>query len=97
MWIESVDESSLWYGADCPRDHGHKDTVAEPYNEYEGKGIGFSFAINYNAHEMLATIRYAKDVYYNRKREWNRSLTVADGNGFLESICQEVMKICTTN
>ena len=21
---------------------------------------------------MLATIRYAKDVYYNRKREWNK-------------------------
>lgn len=49
---------------------GLKDTV-EPYNEYEGKGTGFSFA-NYNAHEMLATIRYAKDVYYNRKREWNK-------------------------
>lgn len=49
---------------------GLKDTV-EPYNEYEGKGTGFSFA-NYNAHEMLDTIRYAKDVYYNRKREWNK-------------------------
>ena len=49
---------------------GLKDTV-EPYNEYEGKGTGFSFA-NYNAHEMLNTIRYAKDVYYNRKREWNK-------------------------
>ena len=30
---------------------GLKDTV-EPYNEYESKGTGFSFA-NYNAHEML--------------------------------------------
>ena len=49
---------------------GLKDTV-EPYNEYEGKGTGFSFA-NYNAHEMLATIRYAKDVYYNRKSESNK-------------------------
>jgi starch synthase len=49
---------------------GLKDTV-EPYNEYEGKGTGFSFC-NYNAHEMLHTIRYAKDVYYNRKREWNK-------------------------
>ena len=27
---------------------------------------------NYNAHEMLNTIRYAKDVYFNRKREWNK-------------------------
>lgn len=49
---------------------GLKDTV-EPYNEYEGRGTGFSFA-NYNAHEMLGTIRYAKDVYYNKRREWNK-------------------------
>ena len=49
---------------------GLKDTV-EPYNEYEGKGTGFSFA-NYNAHEMLSIVNYAKDVYYNHKREWNK-------------------------
>lgn len=49
---------------------GLKDTV-EPYNQYEGTGTGFSFS-NYNAHEMLATLRYAKDVYYNKKREWNK-------------------------
>lgn len=49
---------------------GLKDTVI-PYNEYESSGTGFSFA-NYNAHEMLGTIRYAKDVFYNRKREWNK-------------------------
>ena len=49
---------------------GLKDTV-EPYNEYEGKGTGFSF-VNYNAHEMLATIRYAEQVYYDKKREWNK-------------------------
>jgi starch synthase len=49
---------------------GLKDTV-EPYNEYESKGTGFSFA-NYNAHEMLNTIRYAKSVYFNKKREWNK-------------------------
>ena len=49
---------------------GLRDTV-EPYNEFEGTGTGFSFC-NYNAHEMLQTIRYAKDVYYNRKREWNK-------------------------
>lgn len=51
---------------------GLRDTV-EPYNEYEGLGTGFSFA-NYNAHEMLNTIRYAKDVYYNHKREWNKMI-----------------------
>ena len=49
---------------------GLKDTV-EPYNEYESTGTGFSFR-NYNAHEMLATIRYAKYVFYQRKREWNK-------------------------
>ena len=49
---------------------GLKDTV-EAYNEYEHTGTGFSFA-NYNAHEMLGIERYAKDVFYNRKREWNR-------------------------
>ena len=49
---------------------GLRDTV-EPYNEYESKGTGFSFA-NYNAHEMLGMIRYAKHIYYDKKREWNK-------------------------
>lgn len=51
---------------------GLKDTV-EPYNEFESKGTGFSFS-NYNAHEMLATIRYAKSVYYEHRREWNKMI-----------------------
>jgi starch synthase len=49
---------------------GLKDTV-EPYNEYEETGTGFSFA-NYNAHEMLATVRYAEEIYYGKKRSWNQ-------------------------
>ena len=49
---------------------GLKDTV-EPYNEYESRGTGFSFT-NYNAHEMLRTIRYAEQIYYDKKREWNK-------------------------
>lgn len=49
---------------------GLKDTV-QPYNEFEGTGTGFSF-LNYNAHEMMATVRYAEKVYYDRKREWNK-------------------------
>lgn len=49
---------------------GLKDTV-EPYNEFESKGTGFSFA-NYNAHEMLACIRNAERIFYDRKREWNK-------------------------
>lgn len=51
---------------------GLKDTV-EPYNEFESKGTGFSFQ-NYNAHEMLGTIRYAERVYYDKKREWNKMI-----------------------
>ena len=49
---------------------GLKDTV-EPYNQYENSGTGFGFC-NYNAHEMLGTIRYAKSVYYDHRREWNK-------------------------
>ena len=49
---------------------GLRDTVI-PYNEYEGTGTGFSFS-NYNAHEMLSIVRYAKHIYYNKKREWNK-------------------------
>ncbi|NLJ73354.1 MAG: glycosyltransferase, partial [Firmicutes bacterium] len=40
---------------------GLKDTV-EPYNEETGAGNGFSFA-NYNAHDMLYTIRRAVEFY----------------------------------
>ena len=49
---------------------GLKDTV-QPYNEYEGTGTGFSFT-NYNAHEMLGTVRYAERIYYDHKRDWNK-------------------------
>ncbi len=49
---------------------GLRDTV-EPYNEYEKTGTGFSFT-NYNAHEMMQTIRYAEHIYYDSKRDWNK-------------------------
>ena len=48
---------------------GLRDTV-QPYNEYEKTGTGFSFA-NYNAHEMLRIVEYAKSVFFNNKKEWN--------------------------
>lgn len=47
---------------------GLKDTVVS-YNEYEHTGTGFSFA-NYNAHEMLNTIRYAMSVFSKDKKSW---------------------------
>ena len=59
---------------------GLKDTV-EAYNEYENTGTGFSFA-NYNAHEMLATLRYAMSVYYNNKKDWNRMMLRAMSQDF---------------
>lgn len=59
---------------------GLKDTV-EPYNEYEGRGTGFSFT-NYNAHEMLGSIRYAKYVYYEKRREWNKIIDRAMAQDF---------------
>ena len=59
---------------------GLKDTV-EPYNEYDKTGTGFSFA-NYNAHEMLDTVRYAEKIYYDRKREWNRIVERAMSKDF---------------
>ena len=43
---------------------GLKDTV-QPYNEFTGEGNGFSFA-NYNAHDMLYTIKRALNFYYNK-------------------------------
>ncbi len=63
---------------------GLKDTV-EPYNEYESTGTGFSF-VNYNAHEMLASIRYAEKIYYDRKREWNKMIDRAMAVDFSWSV-----------
>lgn len=48
---------------------GLRDTV-EPFNIYSDCGTGFSFA-NYNAHEMLNTINYAKHIYFNNRDKWN--------------------------
>ena len=63
---------------------GLKDTVM-PYNQYEGTGTGFSFA-NYNAHEMLAAIRYAEQIYYDKKREWNKIIDRAMATDFSCSV-----------
>lgn len=48
---------------------GLKDTVT-PFNYIEKKGNGFSFT-NFNADDMLYTIRYAQKVYYDEKDNWN--------------------------
>ena len=49
---------------------GLRDTV-QPYNEFDGTGTGFSFS-NYNAHEMMGTVRYAEKVFYDEPHEWNK-------------------------
>ena len=59
---------------------GLKDTV-EPYNEYDKTGTGFSFS-NYNAHEMLGTVRYAERIYYDKKRDWNKMVERAMSQDF---------------
>ncbi len=59
---------------------GLKDTV-EPYNEYAAAGTGFSFT-NYNAHEMMAAVRYAQRIYYDYKREWNKMVDRAMAKDF---------------
>ena len=48
---------------------GLKDTVI-PFNEFDGSGNGFSFT-NYNAHDMLYTLRRALD-FYQEKDSWKR-------------------------
>ena len=59
---------------------GLKDTV-EPYNEYAKTGTGFSFA-NYNAHEMLKIIRYAHQIFKDKKRDWNKIVERAMSQDF---------------
>ena len=47
---------------------GLKDTVI-PYNKFTKEGNGFSFK-NYNAHELLFTIKNAVDIYRNNGKDW---------------------------
>lgn len=42
---------------------GLKDTIF-PYNECTGEGNGFSFT-NYNAHDLLAVLRYSLSIYHH--------------------------------
>lgn len=49
---------------------GLKDSV-RPYNKYTGEGDGFSFS-NYNAHELLFTIRRALTVFRKDPPTWKK-------------------------
>lgn len=48
---------------------GLKDTVI-PYNRYSGEGTGFSFA-DYTPECLLSCIKYAKEVYSEKKEAWD--------------------------
>lgn len=73
---------SLRYGTiPIVRETGGLVDTVEPYNEFENRGTGFSFA-NYNAHEMLDRINFAKFVYYTKKREWNKLIDRAMAKDF---------------
>ena len=47
---------------------GLKDTV-HPYNMYTGEGNGFSFTVA-NADDMIYTLRWVTDQFYNNKEGW---------------------------
>lgn len=61
---------ALRYGSiPIVRETGGLNDTIQSYNEHTGEGNGFSFA-NYNAHDMLFTIRRAVGFYHN-KEVWN--------------------------
>lgn len=59
---------------------GLRDTV-EPYNEYEHTGDGFAFT-NYNGEEMLGIINYAKHIYFDCKKDWNKMIDRGMANDY---------------
>jgi starch synthase len=56
---------------------GLKDVVI-PYNSDTGEGNGFSF-FNYNAHDMLYTLKGAVDIFKNERGTWDRLIKSAMG------------------
>lgn len=54
---------------------GLKDSVT-PYNKYTGDGNGFSFT-NYNAQDLLNTLRFATDIYRNEPEHWRKIIKQA--------------------
>lgn len=58
---------------------GLKDTI-KPYNEVSGAGNGFCFT-NYNAHDLLFTLKRAID-YYQQKKIWSKLIRSAMKSDF---------------
>lgn len=62
---------AMRYGAvPIVRETGGLNDTVQAYNEFTGEGNGFSFA-NFNAHDMLYTIRRAIHFYHD-KNVWNK-------------------------
>jgi starch synthase len=66
---------------------GLKDSVI-PYNKLTGEGNGFSFA-NYNAHELLFTLKDAINLYYDNPEAWNKLVENAVNSNFSWSTSAE--------
>ncbi|MCD5406289.1 MAG: glycogen synthase GlgA [Desulfotomaculum sp.] len=70
---------------------GLKDTV-QSYNEVTGTGNGFSFT-NFNAHDMLATIKRAVD-YFHQKETWSKIVANAmSGDYSWRKSAQDYLKL----
>ncbi len=54
---------------------GLTDSVV-PYNKFTGEGTGFRF-MNYNAHELLFTVKEAADICRNRPEDWKKLMLQA--------------------
>lgn len=73
---------ALKYGAiPIVRETGGLNDTIEAYNEYTSQGNGFSFT-NYNAHDMMYTIRRALNYYYNYPKVWKTLLSKAMSQSF---------------
>lgn len=68
---------SLRYGTiPIVRETGGLNDTVQSYNEYTHSGNGFSFK-NYNANDLLHTIRRAENYYYNYKPVWEHLIKTA--------------------
>lgn len=73
---------ALKYGSiPIVRETGGLNDTIEAYNEFTGHGNGFSFT-NYNAHDMLYTIRRALNHYYNSPKVWRGLMMKAMSDDF---------------
>lgn len=59
---------------------GLKDTV-QPYNEFNGKGTGFSFS-NFNGDEMGDAVFRAARLFWDNREAWNKLVTQAMSQDF---------------